>query len=82
MSSTDILPARPGEVDEERRLREALNRHLGQAISTIDAAIALRTAPSNAQRMRHLARGHLVDAALKAMHAFTVSRESKNSPAE
>ena len=69
----DILPARTGETDEERRLREALNRFAGQFLATLDSAIALRTAPGEAARARHLARGHLQDACLTAMHAHLLS---------
>lgn len=71
--STDILPARPGETDDEARLREGINRHTGQLLSMLDAALRLRSAPSDAQRARHVARGHLQDFALKAMHAHALS---------
>lgn len=68
-----ILPPRADESDEEQRLREAINRLSGQLIALLDAAIRFRTAPPEAQRMRHLARGHLVDFSLKAMHAQALS---------
>lgn len=74
-----ILPERDGESDEERRLREAVNRHCGQLLSTLDAAIALRTAPSSAARTRHIARGHLQDFALKAMHAQALARDRRDT---
>ena len=69
-----ILPTRPGETDEEQRLREAINRLSGQFMSALDAAIAMRTAEPEVQRTRHLARGHLQNAAVTAMHTFTLHR--------
>ncbi len=75
----DILPARPGESDDERRLREAINRHGGQLLATLDAAIKMRSAPGDAQRARHLAKGHLQDFALKAMLAHAIAAEEKIS---
>lgn len=67
-----ILVGRPGETDEERRLREAIDRQAGQLLQTLDAAISLRTAPADAARTRHLARGDLLNFALKAMHAHAL----------
>lgn len=74
MSEQGFLPARPGETDDERRLREALNRNAAAMLRSLDAAIALRTAPSEAQRMRHLARGDMTSALLKAMHAYALTQ--------
>lgn len=84
MKSTDLLPARAGESDDERRLRESINRMGAGLLSTLDSAIRLRTAPAEAQRTRHLARGNLVDFALKAMHALnlTAAEAQANTPAE
>lgn len=65
-----LLPARPGESDDERRLREALNRLGGQMVGVIDAAIQFRTAPQAAQRARHMARGELLKACLLGMQAL------------
>lgn len=65
-----FLPTRAGESDEEARLREALNRLASQALHTLDSAIALRTAPEQAQKTRHLARDGLTDFCSKAMLAF------------
>lgn len=70
---SQLLPERAGETDDERRLREAINRLGGQLLSTIDAAIKLRTAVGEAQKARHTARGHLRDAGLLAMHALAVT---------
>lgn len=75
----DILPTRAGETDEERRLREAINRTCGQALAALDSAIRLRTAPADAQRSRHVARGHLQDFALKAMHALALKDNQEAS---
>lgn len=68
-----LLPNRADYSDEERRLREAINRLTDQMMKTLDSAIHLRSASNEAQRARHLARGHLVDFALKAMHAMALS---------
>ena len=81
------MPERPGESDDERRFREALNRHTSKMLQTLDAAVSLRTASSQVQRARHLARGDLLDFALKAMHAFSLScappeRRENNSAAQ
>jgi len=70
-----LLPGRAGETDDEKRLREALNRIGGKLISTLDAAIQLRTAPSEAQRTRHMVRGQLLIAATLAMQAFAIATE-------
>lgn len=65
-----FLPARPGESDEEQRLREALNRLAGQMMDTIDSAIGFRTADAEARRVRHRARGHIQDGMANAMLAL------------
>lgn len=69
-AQANLLPARPGETDEERRLREALNRLGGQMVGAIDSAIQFRTAPQDAQRSRHMAKGELVKACLLGMQAL------------
>lgn len=74
--SKGFLVARAGETDEERRLREAIDRQAAQLLQTLDAAINLRTASSDAARTRHLARGDLLNFALKAMHAHALSAET------
>lgn len=65
-----FLPERRGETDDEKRFRESINRQTEQLMKTVDAAMALRTAPSEAKRTRHLARGALQDFALRASLAF------------
>lgn len=65
-----LLPSRAGESDDERRLREALNRLGGQMVGAIDSAIQFRTAPQEAQRARHMARGEMVKACLLGMQAL------------
>ena len=70
-----FLPARAGETDAERRLREALNRHCGNALTALDSALALRTAPESAQKNRHLARNGLTDFCAKAMLALAFAEE-------
>lgn len=72
---TGLLPERESETDAERRLREAINRLGGQLIGVLDAAMALRTAPAEAQRARHRARGHLVDFAAAAAMALAMKEE-------
>lgn len=71
-----ILPTRRGETDDEQRLREAINRLAGQMLGTLDAALALRTAPQASQRARHVARGHLVEFAVMAMHAMALKESA------
>jgi hypothetical protein len=72
-----ILPVRAGETDDERRLREAINRLGGQLMQTVDSAIAMRTATGEAQRIRHIARNDLRQFALNAMLAFHLVNEPK-----
>lgn len=74
--SNGFLIERVGETDAERRLREAIDRQAAQLLQTLDAAISLRTAPSDAARTRHLARGDLLNFALKAMHAHALCAET------
>lgn len=69
----NLLPARSGEADDERRLREAINRLSGQMLAAIDGAIQFRSAPAEAQRIRHMARGELAKAAVLAMHAYSLT---------
>ena len=71
--TANLLPQRANESDDERRLREALNRLGGQMIGAIDSAIQFRTAPQEAQRARHMARGELVKACLLAMQAQSLA---------
>ena len=75
-----LLPARDGETSDEQRLREAINRHAGQMMHALDTALFLRTAPSSAQRARHMARGHMLDFGLKAMHALSIVQADKQKP--
>lgn len=75
----DILPERSGETDEERRLRESLNRHAMAFMTALDSAIALRSAPGDAARARHQSRGHLQDACLTAMHAHQLSSHQRKA---
>lgn len=74
--SRDFLPPRSNETDGERRLREAINRQCQALLNTLDAAIELRTAPGEAARARHLARGDLLGFALKAMHAHAIRADT------
>lgn len=76
-----FLPRRAGETDSERRLREALNRHCTAALNALDAALALRTAPQEAQKARHQARNGLTEFCGKAMLALAYAEEL-NLPSE
>lgn len=73
-----IIPPRKIESDEEQRLREALNRHLGAALDTLDSAIRLRTAPNDAKRLRHLMRGDLLRAGQMGMDAHALSSQTED----
>lgn len=72
-----FLPERPGETDDEQRLREAMNRLGGQMLGILDAAIELRTADNEVQRSRHLMRGQLQSVVLLAMHTHTLNRAKR-----
>lgn len=76
-----FLPKRAGESDAERRLREALNRHCSGAMIALDSALALRTAPQQAQKTRHLARNELMEFCSKAMLALAYAEET-NLPSD
>jgi hypothetical protein len=76
MSKQTFLPERSGETDDEKRLREAIDRQASQLLSTLDSAITLRTAPADAARTRHLARTDLLNFALKAMLAQSLCADS------
>lgn len=71
-----LLPERPGETDEERRLREALDRIGGQFLTAVDSAMRLRTAPQEARRARSVVRARLIEAALNAQLAHALSAYS------
>lgn len=70
---TAPLPARDVETDDERRLREAINRHIAGIQIAIDAALRLRNASGPAQRARNIARTKLDEAALWAMQAVALN---------
>lgn len=74
-----FFPARENETDSERRLREATERHCAAALAALDSAVALRTAPQEAQRIRHQARNHLVEFCTKAMLALALVEEKPTS---
>jgi hypothetical protein len=85
MTHRPLFPVRCGESESEHRLRESLDRQMAQILRTIDAAIELRSAPGDAARSRHLARSHLVEAGLLAMHAHAIveaARAAAPAPAE
>lgn len=73
----ETLPARPGETDEERRLREAINRHIAGFQTALDAALRLRSASGPAQRARNVARTKLDEAGLWAMQAMVLNAQSQ-----
>ncbi len=69
-----IIAPRTHEDDEEQRLREAMERLGGQIMATLDAAIQMRTAAPETQRSRHLMRGELTSALLRAMNTYHLNR--------
>lgn len=79
MSDGLALPPRDGEGDDEKRLREALNRHAEGFMRALDAAITLRTAPAHVQRTRHVAKNDLQAALLRARHCMDLAR-AETSP--
>ena len=68
-----FLPARPGESDQEQRIREALDRQARQMLSTLDGSLRLREAPGSVSRARALAKTALEEFCVKAMHAFVLN---------
>lgn len=72
-----LPPAVEGEPDEERRLRDAINRMGGQMLSALDSAVALRTAPAEAQRERHNARARLEEFGLHALNSLRWARAAQ-----
>lgn len=75
--SKSFIPARAHETDEERRLREAIDRQATQLLHTLDSAIMLRTASGEVSRMRHMARSDLTNFCLKAMNAQAMAAAEK-----
>lgn len=74
MTDLEFIPARANETDDERRMRETINRLCGQMLGNLDSAITLRKAPPAVQRMRHRAKADLDDFAMKAMTALAMAR--------
>ncbi|MBK8772898.1 MAG: hypothetical protein IPM06_21045 [Rhizobiales bacterium] len=70
-----LLPDVYADDPDVARLAEVINRLGGQMMSSIDAAVRTRTAPSAAQRERHNARRHLQQAGLHAMAALGFTRK-------
>lgn len=70
----DLIVARPGETDAEQMLREKINRLGGQIMAAIDSAIEMRTAPQDAQKMRHVTRQHLINAGLSGLYALSIKQ--------
>ena len=73
--TASLIPVRAGETEEERRLREELDRLGAKMIHILDSAIALRTAPQEAQRMRHMARSSIQTGCLQGMAALATKQE-------
>lgn len=73
---TPFLFPQAGETDEQRRLREELDRLATKFVHVVDSAIALRQAPADAQRLRHRMRGGIQDACLQAMQAHAITTNS------
>jgi len=77
-----ILVDRPYATEEEARLHETLNRHLGAALSSVDATTKLRSAPGVSKRLRGVMRRALEEAAHAGMDALThsLNPEPKKEP--
>ena len=69
-----LIAPRPSEDDDEQRFREAMERLGGQIMGTVDSAIGMRTASPDTQRSRHLVRGELVNALLRALNTYHLHR--------
>ena len=81
MSSSDpFLPVRVGETDDERRLREMIERTCGQMMGALDSAIRCRNLPEQGKRDRHQARAHLRDFAVHAMSAIAWRQQQAGLP--
>lgn len=80
MKTDSLLPCRAGETDDERRLREALNRLCGQAMRHVDSAIRMRSPVDVATHTRHRARGHLIDFCATALLALHWSSQDQLPP--
>jgi len=74
-----LLRPRSGETDDEARFREAINRHAEKLLSTLDSAMAVRTAPPNAQRQRARARNAMLDLLLISRDAFERAQQAKTN---
>ena len=74
-----ILPERRGETDDERRLRETINRLGGQMLAALDSAINFRIAPQQAQKARNIALTKITDFSLCAMNALAHCEEPKET---
>ena len=70
-----LLPDVFSQDPEVQRLYEAFNRLGGQLMTTIDAAIKFSAANPAAQRERHNARRHLLQAGQHAMCAIGFNRK-------
>lgn len=68
--SREVFLLPPSEDDEVRRLRETIDQKAAEIMRTFDAALKLRSAPIEAQRMRHDARRSLQMFTLQAMQAM------------
>ncbi|MEM1149296.1 MAG: hypothetical protein AAGI03_01895 [Pseudomonadota bacterium] len=66
--ASDLFPIPERCSDDERRLREALNRQCERFLHTVDSALRLRTAPSEVKRARALVRTSLINAGLNAIY--------------
>lgn len=69
-----LIAPRPNEDDDEQRFREALERLGSQIMATMDSAICMRTASADTQRSRHLTKGELTNALLRALNTFHLHR--------
>jgi len=75
-----LIAPRVNEDDDELRFREAMGRLGGQIMQTLDAAIMLRSAAPDTQRSRHLVRGEVTTALLRALNTFHLHRATGPMP--
>lgn len=69
-----LFPPVTTDTPDQARLRSALNSHSAAMLKAIDGSLRLRTAPAEAQRLRHIASNYLRDAGLNALHAYSLTK--------
>lgn len=70
----ELFPPVAADTPDQARFRAALNGHSVAILRAMDGALRLRTAPPEAQRLRHIASNYLRDAGLNALHAYSLTQ--------